>query len=140
MFNHGTFAGGMLVQIPLMINATGEKLALELFKEDGGYILRAEYQLNLYSEDFIRDFLDSYDRIISEMTYRENLSDILPTNDEQIAGLDKLNETDVPYDDSKTVVSLFREAAERFPDNTVIRWRFFVSWEILFLVLAYQKA
>ncbi len=123
LFNHGTFAGEMLVQIPLLINATGEKLALELFKKDGGYILRAEYQSKLYSEDFIRDFLDSYDRIFSEMTYRENLSDILPASADQISGLDKLNETDVPYDDTKTVVSLFREAAERFPDNTAVIYK-----------------
>lgn len=120
LFNHGTFASDTLAQIPLMINATGEKLVLELFKKDGGYILRAEYQSNLYSEDFIRDFLDSYDQIFSEMTYRENLSDILPANEKQIAGLDKLNETEVPYDDSETVVSLFRKAAERFPDNTAV--------------------
>lgn len=44
-------------------------------------------------------------------------------SDEQKADLDKFNETEDEFDDTKTVVDLFREQAKKTPDNIAVVYK-----------------
>ncbi|MBO6098803.1 MAG: AMP-binding protein, partial [Prevotella sp.] len=41
-------------------------------------------------------------------------------DDSQVTLLDSFNQTDVPYDDTQTIVSLFRQQVEKVPDNIAV--------------------
>ena len=46
--------------------------------------------------------------------------ELCPEGSDALKLLDSFNDTDVPYDDTQTVVSLFRKAAAQSPDNTAV--------------------
>lgn len=55
--------------------------------------------------------------------HKERLCDIDLLSDEQKADLDKFNETEDEFDDTKTVVDLFREQAKKTPDNIAVVYK-----------------
>lgn len=54
---------------------------------------------------------------------KKRLCDIDLLSDEQKADLDKFNETEDEFDDTKTVVDLFREQAKKTPDNIAVVYK-----------------
>lgn len=55
--------------------------------------------------------------------HKERLCDVDLLSDEQKADLDKFNETEDEFDDTKTVVDLFREQAKKTPDNIAVVYK-----------------
>ncbi|WP_295047278.1 AMP-binding protein [Ruminococcus sp.] len=55
--------------------------------------------------------------------HKKRLCDIDLLSDEQKADLDKFNETEDEFDDTKTVVDLFREQAKKTPDNIAVDYK-----------------
>lgn len=55
--------------------------------------------------------------------HKKRLCDIDLLSDEQKADLDKFNETEDEFDDTKTVVDLFREQAKKTPDNIAVVYK-----------------
>lgn len=55
--------------------------------------------------------------------HKERLCDVDLLSDEQKADLDKFNETEDEFDDTKTVVDLFREQAKKTPDNIAVDYK-----------------
>ncbi|HBI61913.1 MAG TPA: non-ribosomal peptide synthetase, partial [Lachnospiraceae bacterium] len=49
-----------------------------------------------------------------------NVSDVTILSEKQEKQLDRFNETEAPYDYSKTVVELFMEVAAKYPDQTAV--------------------
>ena len=120
MFESDGFAGGPVSRIPIMENATGEQLAVQMYKKDGSYSLRAEYRSDLYSEEFIEIFLRSFGNVLRTMLTAEKLSDVTLASYRELETLEKWNRTEREYDRTQTVVSLFRAAAEKYPGNTAV--------------------
>ncbi|MCH5187399.1 MAG: amino acid adenylation domain-containing protein, partial [Oscillospiraceae bacterium] len=109
--------------------AKGEDLSLDLPKEplliqvrlyDGEYYLTAEYRSDLYDEETIENILDSYDAAMSSILNCRFVSDVSILSKAQEEKLDGFNMTEVPYDDTKTVVDMFLEAAETNADKTAV--------------------
>ncbi|MBQ5311345.1 MAG: amino acid adenylation domain-containing protein, partial [Oscillospiraceae bacterium] len=120
LLNAGGFAGRPTVRIPVMENATGEKLAVQIFKNNGSYNIRVEYRNNMYSEGFIKIFVRSFENVLSKMLGAEKVGDVSLAgfaDTEAIKGWNK-NETD--YDRTQTVVSMFEKAAGKYPDYTAV--------------------
>ncbi len=101
----------------LSLGLPKEPLLLQVRLRGGEYVLEAEYRSDLYTDEMIAGILEAYDeamksacraRLVSEIT-------ILGSRAEEI--LDKWNETDVEYDLSETVLSMFLKSAEKYPDN-----------------------
>lgn len=112
--------------------AAGEDLSLDLPKEpmvfqvrlyDGAYYLTAEYRSDLYTEETIRNLMDSYNAAFESIRGCRRVSDVTILSKEQEAQLDRFNETEAPFDYSKTVVDLFRKAAEENPDKTAVVYK-----------------
>ncbi len=99
---------------------TGVPLYAKVFIHDGRLQIDAEYASNEYSEVFIANLLESYDRVLGQMLTCEKLRDIELVTTRQTQALDDFNQTDSPYDDSQTVVSLFKRCAAAAPDSIAV--------------------
>ena len=120
VLNVGGFAGTDVEQIPLMDNATGEQLAIQMYKQNGSYNIRAEYRSDLYSEDFIRTLLRSYENVLNKMLVAETVGDVSVISYADFEKINEWNKTETDYDRTSTVVSLFKNAAKKFPDNIAV--------------------
>ena len=87
---------------------------------DGHYCVEAEYKTNVYSEQLISQFLESYEAVVEGFLTQERVSDINIATKKQVELLDSFNDTDSPYDDTQTVVSLFRRQAKATPDAEAV--------------------
>ena len=123
--------------------AVGEDLALDLPKEplllqvrlyDGAYYLTAEYRSDLYQEETVQNIMDSYNAAFESVFGCRNVSDVTILSKQQEEQLDRFNETQVPYDDSKTVADMFEEAAAKYPDQTAV-----VYQDVRYTYRAFEK-
>ena len=120
VLNVGGFAGGPIERIPIMENATGEQLALQMYKQNNLYNIRAEYRSDMYSEEFIKTLLRSFENVLKGMLTAETVSDISLASFEDREKIKEWNETEYDYDRAATVVSLFKAAAKKYPENTAV--------------------
>ena len=116
----GTVCGQPYRAIPLEKNATGSPLDVQIFNTADGPSLHVEYQKNMYSDALISQMMQCYANVLRSMLTVERLSDIELLNADQLQQLDSFNETDVDYDDTQTVVSLFRRQAKATPDAEAV--------------------
>ena len=113
--------GGKHVQSEQLCNTTlGVPFFVKALIQDGHYLVKAEYKANLYSEQLVSQFLESYENVVEGLLTETKLSDIRITDASQMALLDAFNDTDRPYDDTQTVVSLFRRQAKATPDAEAV--------------------
>ena len=120
VLNVGGFAGGDVERIPVMENATGEQLAIQMYKKDGLYNVRAEYRSDLYSEEFIGEILNAFENVLKNMLVAEAVGEVSLTGYDEIERIREWNKTETDYDRTQTVVSLFKAAAAKYPDNTAV--------------------
>ena len=112
--------------------ARGEDLSLDMPKEplviqvrdyDGSYVLTAEYRADMYEAGSIEGILESYEAAMDSMMKSKYVSEISILSSAQQEVLDRFNETEVPYDRSKTVIDMFREVVGSYPDHTAVVYR-----------------
>ena len=115
-----TFCGLPCQDEILDSHATGYQLEVELMGETNGMKLHISYNAGKYSHDFIETFALTYENVLQQMMSREYVRDIEPTNEKQLAILEDFNNTANPYDNSQTIVSLFRKAASENADRTAV--------------------
>ena len=112
--------GKPLQTIQLRNYTLGVPLCLMAYKSGNQYCLRAEYNAGEYSEELISQFMESYEATLEGFLSQTILRDISITTKAQMDVLDTFNQNDVPYDDSQTIVSLFRQQAKDTPDNIAV--------------------
>jgi amino acid adenylation domain-containing protein len=123
---HGTVFGdtefmGKPMQTIQVCNNTLEVSFYLLARAVGNqYLLRAEYNSNEYSESLIAQFIESYEATLEGFLTQTYLRDINITTKSEIAVLDSFNPDDVPYDNTQTIVSLFRKQAAATPENEAV--------------------
>ena len=91
-------------------------------KAEGGCSLALSYAADLFLEDTIRRFAGLYALIVSGFSEGRALKDITLADEKAIAEMDSFNRTakDYPVTD---IVSMFREAADRYPDHPAVRYQ-----------------
>ena len=113
--------GGKHVQSEQLCNTTlGVPFFVKALIQDGHYLVKAEYKTNLYSQQLVSQFLESYENVVEGLLTETKLSDIQIASPSQVELLDTFNDTDRPYDDTQTVVSLFRRQAKATPDAEAV--------------------
>ncbi len=116
----GGFDGTDIERIELMDSATGEQLAMQMYKQNGGYNIRAEYRSDLYSKEFIQVLLRSFENVLVHMLRGENIEDVSAISYIERESIDKWNKTETDYDRSQTIISMFKESARKYPDNLAV--------------------
>ena len=105
--------------VPLAPAGAKAPLQLEVYSSGDGYAWHCEYHSSRFSEDFIRALIGCADRAAAELQVRERLSEIcLLTPD--AAELPDGTDGPCPRTD---IVSMFREAAEKYADRPAVIFR-----------------
>jgi len=112
---------GKTAQTSLLNHATlNMPLYVQVAVRGGHFYLQAEYNTGVYSEMLVSQFLESYETVLEAFLQGGTLRDINITTDAQLQILDSFNQTDAPYDDTQTIVSLFRQQVKATPDNIAV--------------------
>ena len=102
----------------LRVHRVGIKLNVQIITQDGGYFAKVEYPSNPFSAAFIDTLFQTYNKILQEMLVKEQLADIECCDEQQLALLDSFNAKDNIDFKEETIIGAFKQAAERYPDNT----------------------
>ena len=106
--------------VPLTKGETKAPITIEVLIKDGHIEYECEYRSDLYTDAFIKSMLSCLSHVADEFMIRQNLDDVSLIDDEARARLDSFNQTEVPYDKTQTVVSLFAESAQKHADRTAV--------------------
>ena len=120
LFDSLQFCGTPMAAQRLNNNSGGVSVYVKAYIRDGRYVVEAEYRANEYSQTLVSQFLESYEAVVEGFLTEEKLTDVNITTASQVAQLDSFNHTDVDYDDTQTIVSLFRQQAKETPDNIAV--------------------
>ena len=120
MLDYTELMGKPMEAIQLRKHNEGVSLYLMAFYVGKKYHIRAEYSSNEYSETLIDQFMESYEAVLEGFLSQTHLRDIDICTKGQCDLLDSFNQTDNPYDDTQTIVSLFRRQAKATPDKTAV--------------------
>ena len=123
MFADEQLCGKPMKTIRLCNSTLEASLYLKAFILNGKYQVKAEYNSNEYSEAIIRQYLESYEAVVKGFLTKEYLREVNITTTSQIETLDSFNQTDVEYDDTQTIVSLFRHQTKATPDNIAVVYK-----------------
>ena len=123
MFADEQLCGKPMKTIRLCNSTLEASLYLKAFILNGQYHIKAEYNSNEYSQELISQYLESYETVVKGFLKEEYLRNISIATANQIDMLDGFNHTDVDYDDTQTIVSLFRRQAKATPHNIAVVYK-----------------
>lgn len=101
------------------------RLLVRLEIHDGQPCVVTEYDNGQYSESLVTQLTESIIHVLKAFINQPQarLSDVSLLSVEQTQLLDSFNANDVPYDDTQTIVSLFRRQANKTPDNIAVVYK-----------------
>ena len=104
------------------LNVPKFKIAFYIAEVDGKPSVAIEYDNGRYSEALMQSLARSVSNVISAFAadMKASLHSVSLLDNDQVSLLDSFNETDVSYDDTQTIVSLFRRQARLTPDNMAV--------------------
>ncbi|MGL4106797.1 amino acid adenylation domain-containing protein [Clostridium sp. LP20] len=101
-------------------------ITLEAIEEDNKINFSMEYCVDLFNESTIKRFCNSYINILNEISQNPNKLinnvDILSDNEKDKI-LNQFNNTEVKYEDDKTIHELFERTVERIPNKIAIKFK-----------------
>ena len=104
------------------LNVPKFKIAFYITEVDGTPGVAIEYDNGQYSEAMMQSLAKSVSNAVSAFAAHSDqpLRSISLIDGDDISLLDSFNQTAVPYDDTQTIVSLFRRQAAATPDNLAV--------------------
>ncbi len=120
MFGNTQLMGKPMQTIQLCNHTLEVPLCMMAYTIGDQYQLRAEYDASAYSEKLINDFMESYEATLKGFLSQKTLCDVEITTASQVEILDSFNQTDEQYDNTQTIVSLFRRQAKATPDAEAV--------------------
>ena len=120
LFSDDELCGKPMKAVRLGNSTLDASLYLKAFILGGQYQIKAEYNSNEYSQALISQFLESYEAVVNGFLSQEYLCDVDIATASQREVLDSFNQTDVDYDDTQTIVSLFQKQAKETPENVAV--------------------
>ena len=120
MFRGMALDGGQYAAEPLPTGDVQADVSMMVVKSRQGYEVSLEYREDLYREETARGLLGMFSQALKGMMSCKGLAQISLASELDIQVLDRFNETDKPFDKSKTVIDLFREQAKKTPEQTAV--------------------
>ena len=114
--------GPLSLKLIFFNEQTEFNLAVAIFKENNGYIVRTSYAKEMYTEREISRFIDGYISILdSSLAETKQIKDFsVLSHEEKEKVLTVFNDTAIDYPKDKCVHELFEEQAARTPDKTAV--------------------
>ena len=98
-----------------------EKLAIELHRINGEFMLWVEYRSDIYCETTIRQFVKLFDIILNQFLGLGELNDINLVDNEELKMLESFNVINPKYyDPSRTILDEFEDCVKKYPDNLAV--------------------
>ena len=106
----------------LELDAPKFRIAFYIQEKEGVPGVVVEYDNGRYSHELMQSLAQSVCNAVKAFIQHHEaaLLQVSLLDAEQTALLDSFNQTDVPYDDTQTIVSLFRRQAQLTPDNMAV--------------------
>ena len=120
LFENATMGDKPMQSIRLSFDTLDDALYMKVFIQDNKVHAEAEFNANEYSRDLIGQILESYEAVIEGFLAQVYLRDIDIATASQVAILDSFNPGELDYDDSQTIVSLFRQQVKATPDAIAV--------------------
>ena len=120
--NYSVFGKPVFADETMEQNVPKFKIAFYIMPMDGVPSIAVEFDNGWYSDALITNLAQSVANAVQAFAANTNapLRSISLLNEEQTAILDSFNQNEVPYDDTQTIVSLFRRQAAETPDNIAV--------------------
>jgi len=120
--NYSVFGKPVFADETMEQNVPKFKIAFYIMPMDGVPSIAVEFDNGWYSDVLITNLAQSVANAVQAFAANTNapLRSISLLNEEQTAILDSFNQNEVPYDDTQTIVSLFRRQAAETPDNIAV--------------------
>ena len=120
LFDNETMGDKPMEMIRVANNTLEESFYLKAFIQFNKFHIEAEYKANVYSREFIAQILESYEAVLEGFLSQEYLRDIDIASADQVALLDSFNPGELDYDNSQSIVSMFRQQAKATPDAIAV--------------------
>jgi len=116
------YDGKQLQTENLEIDTPKFHVAFYIKEENGKAGVLIEYDNGRYSAGMMQELATSIVNVITSFISRPTaiLTDVSLLNSKQRELLDSFNNTDIPYDESETIVSLFETQVKKTPDNIAV--------------------
>lgn len=109
--------GSAITSEPFALDETGNTLTAQLWPEHGELALHLSFQATRYTPGFAETFGRTYAMVLRGLMEAARVVDVPLADAATLATLDSFNQTEVPYDDTATVLTLFEAAAAANPQN-----------------------
>ena len=117
-----TIGGEEAEECPIEPEEAKAPLHIDIFEKKGRLLFSGDYRKDRYSEDYIKRMIACLEQTVREFLVKPALKDVCLADIEACREMDGFNatETDWPVTD---IVSMFREAAEQYPDREAVIFR-----------------
>ena len=114
--------GQTLATDNLELNVPKFKIAFYIMEVNGVPSVAVEYDNGRYSEAMMQSLATSICNAMEAFAKAPTapLRSVTLTNDEQLSVLDRFNQTEVPFDDTQTIVSLWNKQVAETPENIAV--------------------
>lgn len=121
-FNFEKFCGENCKIIDQKLSDAKAPLTFQVSLSKNEYVFYIEYEKSLYSKKFIQSFTQSFNQVVNELLTKEYISEIEMLCPQQKKLLDKINKSEVSFDDSKTVIDLFKKQVIKNPEKIAVKF------------------
>ena len=113
--------GGTKCGIDRLVSEDGTSdFVVYVFKQDGKYLIKLEYNFAKYSETFVRSFVNAYQKVILGFIQKETPGEIEFIDDEVLSLFKKFEGNKVAVDKNLTVLDLIKNQIKAHPENTAV--------------------
>ena len=122
VINRYTCQGAELEIENLELNVPKFRVAFYIREYQDKPSVCVEYDNGRYSQELMQSLADTVSQAVATFIREPNatLQNVSLLSERQTATLDSFNLNDVDYDDTQTIVSLFRRQVELYPDNIAV--------------------
>lgn len=120
MFSGLSIEGSRYPAQPVPTGDVQADISVMVMKSRKGYEISLEYRTDVYNRETAKRLLRMMQQTLLGLVSCETLDQIALASQLDLQVLDSFNETEVPFDRSRTIVDLFREQAKKTPGNRAV--------------------
>ena len=119
LFKFDEIAGYRVKNISITSDVAKSKFGIDVFKDGNNYRLHAEYDEELYTEGFILNFLNSFEKILNEFITKETFGNIELITENDINKYERFNDTEaeIKYE---AFYHYLEDSALKYPDKIAV--------------------
>ncbi len=120
-FGFDSFCGEKSQKYELSLSEAKMPLSVQVVIENGKFRYIAEYNPELFTEKLISSLISAFDKTVYSFILNQKTGDISLLTEKAVKELEKWNNTELYYDDTKTITDYYAESVKLYPNkNSVV--------------------